>query len=494
VTKLCVPITEKDTDSALAAMRSLPAEVDVVELRLDMMESCDLERLCGGKDRPVIATNRPVREGGRFAGAEPDRLAVLRRAAELGADFVDVELSAVPALGELPGTCRRIVSHHDTERTPPDLPGLLRRIVGVGPHVAKIAVTARGAADVPPVLDLLRHHAGKTPLIALSMGEAGVASRVLAPKLGAFLTFASLARGRESAPGQLTLEQMLGMYRFRAIGPSTAVYGVVANPVAHSMSPAVHNAAFAERGLDAVYLPFKVLDPARFLCGFEPYELKGLSVTLPHKEAMLPLMDEVDELATAVGAVNTVALRDGRRYGCNTDVAAAAGSIEGAAQRAGLAPLSERTVLLVGAGGAARAIALGLRGKVGRLVIANRTVSRARALAAELGAEACGLDELGGVRPDVVVNSTSVGMWPNVADCPVPADMLRPGMVVFDAVYNPVRTRLLTEAEAAGAVTATGLEWFVGQAAAQFELWTGRPAPREVMVEVLRGRLEAGNG
>jgi len=462
VTKLCVPITEKDTDAALAAMRSLPAEVDAVELRLDMMESCDLERLCGGKDRPVIATNRPVREGGRCTAAEPDRLAVLRRAAELGADFVDVELSAVPALGELPGTCRRIVSHHDTERTPPDLPGLLRRIVGVGPHVAKIAVTARGAADVPPVLDLLRHHAGKTPLIAL--------------------------------PGQLTLEQMLGMYRFRAIGPSTAVYGVVANPVAHSMSPAVHNAAFAERGLDAVYLPFKVLDPARFLCGFEPYELKGLSVTLPHKEAMLPLMDEVDELATAVGAVNTVALRDGRRYGCNTDVAAAAGSIEGAAQRAGLEPLSERTVLLVGAGGAARAIALGLRGKVGRLVIANRTVSRARALAAELGAEACGLDELGGVRPDVVVNSTSVGMWPNVEDCAVPADMLRPGMVVFDAVYNPVRTRLLTQAEAAGAVTATGLEWFVGQAAAQFELWTGRPAPREVMVEVLRGRLEAGNG
>ena len=489
MTKLCVPITEPDTDCALAAMQALPPEVDVVELRLDMMESWDLRRLCSARDRPIIATNRPTREGGRCTDPESERLAVLRRAAEFGADYVDVELDAVAHLGHLPGPCRRIVSRHETGGTPSHLNDLLRRILRTDPDVAKIVVTARDAADVPPVLELLRRHGAGRPLIALSMGEEGVASRVLAPKFGAFLTFASRDTGKESAPGQVTVERMLGMYRFGSIGPATPVYGVVANPVAHSMSPAIHNAALAALGLEGVYLPFKATDLPRFLDGFEACDLRGLSVTIPHKQAMLPLMHEVEPLAAAVGAVNTVALRDGHRYGCNTDVAAAVEAIGRAAHRAGMDPLSERTVLLVGAGGAARAIAYGLRGKVAQITIANRTVSRAQALAAELGAEACGLDEMTGLGPDVIVNSTSVGMWPEVDRSPVPASMLRGGMVVFDAVYNPIRTRLLREAEAAGAVTATGLEWFVSQAAAQFELWTGRPAPREVMAEVLRSRL-----
>ncbi|MCK4374699.1 MAG: shikimate dehydrogenase, partial [Candidatus Brocadiae bacterium] len=209
------------------------------------------------------------------------------------------------------------------------------------------------------------------------------------------------------------------------------------------------------------------------------------------KEAMLALMDEVDELAARIGAVNTVAIKDGHRFGCNTDVAAAVGAIEKAVSRAGLAPLAGRSVLLVGAGGAARAIAYGLRDKVARLTIANRTVERGRKLAAELGAEACSLGEMEGLVPDILINGTSVGMWPQVEESPVPAAMLREGMVVFDSVYNPIRTRLLGEAEAAGAVTASGLDWFVNQAAAQFELWTGVPAPRDVMEEAVRRHLAA---
>ena len=236
-------------------------------------------------------------------------------------------------------------------------------------------------------------------------------------------------------------------------------------------------------------MPFKVNDPKAFLESFERYDLRGLSVTIPHKEAMLGLMHEVDDLASAIGAVNTVKIEGGRRCGCNTDVAAAVGAIENAARRAGLGALAERTVLLVGAGGAARAIAYGLCEKVAGLTIANRTRRRGERLAAELGVEACGLDEMEGLEPDVLVNATSVGMWPRAEESPVPADMLRPGMVVFDSVYNPIRTRLLEEAEQAGAVTATGLEWFVNQAAAQFELWTGAQAPREVMEQVVKSRL-----
>jgi len=491
VTKLCVPLTQNDTEAALAAMHALPQAVDIVELRLDLMGSVDLERICRARDRPIIVTNRPVRQGGRCRGPEGPRLATLRRAAELGADYVDVELDATAELGSLPGGCGRIVSHHDFQGTPDDLRAVFRRILDTGPDVAKIAVKANDVAEVPRVLELIELHAADAPVIALSMGEEGVASRILAPKFGAFLTYASLAEGEGSAPGQVPYDRMLSMYRLPRMGRSTAVYGVVANPVAHSMSPAIHNAAFEATGLDAVYLPFKVKDCRTFLAGFEPLDLKGLSVTIPHKETMLGLMDEVDELAAAIGAVNTVLIRDGRRSGFNTDVAAAVAAIEEAAQRAGLSPLSERSVLIVGAGGAARAIAHGLRRKVGKLTIANRTVSRGEKLAEELGAAFCGLDQVQECAPDVVVNATSVGMWPRVDDAPIPAAMLHEGMVVFDSVYNPVRTRLLREAEEAGAVTASGLAWFVNQGAEQFELWTGKEAPRQVMEEVVRNRLSA---
>ncbi len=349
--------------------------------------------------------------------------------------------------------------------------------------MAKIAVTARDVCDVPAVLSLLQRHAAEAPLIALAMGEEGVSSRILAGKFGAFLTYASLSAGAGSAPGQVPYDQMLGLYRFRQIGPATAVYGVVANPVAHSMSPAIHNTAFAALGLDAVYLPFKVTDCAGFLAGFEPFDLKGLSVTIPHKETMLGLMDEVDELGRSIGAINTMKITDGHRYGCNTDLAACVAAMEDAARRAGL-EMARCQALIVGGGGAARAFAHGLRAKVAGLTIANRTVERGVRVAEEVGAASCGLDEMTGLRPDIIVNATSVGMWPKVDATPVPASMLRPGMAVVESVYNPVQTRLLREAEAAGATTATGLGWFVDQAAAQCELWTGREAPREVMEQV----------
>jgi len=491
VTKLCVSLTEKDTDSLLGAMRSLPPEAELAEVRLDLMERPDLERICAGKNRAIIVTNRPSHEGGGFKGPEAERLAMLRRAAELGAEFVDIELDSVAELGELPGGTRTIVSYHSFQRTPRELETIMGRILEKSPDVAKVAVTAEDAGDVVAVFKLLERHAGRVPLIALSMGEEGMPSRLLAGKFGAFLTYASHAVGRESAPGQVSLEQMLLMYRFPRIERSTAVYGVVANPVAHSMSPAVHNAAFAALGMNAVYLPFKVSDPKAFLESFQPYDLKGLSVTIPHKEAMLALMDEVDGPAAQIGAVNTVVIRNSRRFGYNTDMAAALAAIRDAVRRAALEPLSARSVLLLGAGGAARAIAYGLRQKVACLTIANRTVERARRLAAELDADACGLREMQRCRPDVLINGTSVGMWPQVDESPVPISMLRKGMVVFDSVYNPIKTRLLAEAEQAGAVTASGLDWFVNQAAAQFELWTGTAAPRSVIEETLRSTLAA---
>ena len=498
MTLLCVSLTENTVEGMLDAMRGLPPCVQVVELRLDYLRQTEsketlaaLETLCAHKDRPVLVTFRPAREGGRYRGPEAHRLTVLRRAAELGADFIDVELDSIAALGKTAGGTRRIVSYHNFERTPPDLEDIHRRARETGADVVKVAVRANDIADTLPVLELLERHAATTPTIALSMGEEGVPTRVLAPKLGAFLTFASLTRDKASAEGQVPCTQMEEMFRFAGIGPRTAVYGVVANPVAHSMSPAVHNAAFAELGMDAVYLPFKVNDCARFLDGYQRYDLRGLSVTIPHKEAMVPLMDEVDELTSRIGALNTVAIRGGRRCGSNTDVSAALGSLQSAAERAGLLPLKKRTVLLIGAGGAARALAYGLSGRVGKLVIANRTVSRAEKLASETGATACALDEAASCKADILINTTSVGMYPNVDESPVPASCLRRSMVVFDAVYNPIETRLLREAREAGCVTASGFDWFVSQAAAQFETWTDKRAPRERMAEAVREQLSA---
>ena len=491
MTRLCVPITEKDTDSALKALRSLPKEVDMAELRLDLMDNLDLRRLCEGRDRPVIVTNRPVWEGGAWQGPEDERLTVLRKAAQLGAEFVDVELRSLPALGRLPGTTARIVSYHNFKETPDGIEGIFAELAATGADVVKIAATANDIVDTLPVLSLLSRHAEQVPTIALSMGEEGIATRLLAGKFGAFLTFASLGPGRASAEGQVDYREILNLYRFRKIGPRTDVYGVAANPVAHSMSPSVHNPAFAALGLDAVYLPFKVAEPAPFLDGYERCGLRGLSVTIPHKEAMVALMDEVEDLAAKIGAVNTVRMADGRRYGYNTDVGAAIGAIEAAAHQAGLMPLEGRRVLLVGAGGAARAIAYGLAQKGARLIIANRTVSRAERLAGDLGGGFCGLDEVAETAPQIVVNATSVGMWPEVDRSPLPRALLQSGMVVFDSVYNPRRTRLLSDAEQAGCVTASGFGWFVRQAAAQLELWTGLPAPVELISEVLARRLHA---
>ncbi|MFP4029510.1 MAG: shikimate dehydrogenase [Candidatus Brocadiia bacterium] len=495
MTDLCVPLIEETAEGMAGRIQNLPPNIDMVEIRADYLKVSgeslrgDIAGLIRNCALPVIVTNRPEREGGCWTGPENDRLDLLRTAATEGADYIDIELDSVGELGEISGSCGRIVSYHNFDETPDDLMSIHQKARRAGADVVKIAVQARSIKDTGAVFTLLEKHAQETPTIALSMGEEGIATRVLAGKFGGFLTFTSLKRGKESARGQIPCDDMAEMYGFHEINPSTEVYGVVANPVAHSMSPAIHNAAFRKLGMDAVYLPFRVDNPGEFLAIYRPRDLRGLSVTIPHKQTMLGLMDEVDELSERIGAVNTVDIRDGRLYGSNTDVAAAVNALEAAAREAELTPLSELCVLLVGAGGASRALAYGLVGRVGEIVIANRTVQRAKNLAAELGVHHCGLDDMGDYSPDIIINATSVGMHPDTQISPVPSSMLQSGMVVFDAVYNPIKTRLLEQAEEAGCIIASGFEWFVSQAAAQFETWTDRDAPRDVMARVVRERL-----
>jgi len=481
---ICIPITARSRDAIIAEMRAAADVADLIELRVDYAPGVDLKTLIDNRTCPVIVTCRPTREGGLFDGPEADRIALLQQAMDLGADYVDAELDSIGRI-ERRGATQLIVSHHDFEKTPEDIDRIHRQIAATGADIVKIACMACDIRDNLRMFDLLRRSDRK--MIGLCMGEAGLISRIIGRKYGNFLTFAALSTGKESAPGQISASDLIHLYRYKKIGANTAVYGVMANPVVHSMSPAILNAAFADTGLDAVYVPLKVeCNAVEFVDAFRALDVQGYSVTIPHKQDILPAMDDLDDIVRQVGALNTVANRGGKLFGTNTDVPGALGALEAAMDSS----LAGKRALLLGAGGAARALAYGLTARDVTVMIANRTHKRGETLAREVGAECCRLSEIASCEADILINTTSVGMHPNVDATPAPREALRPGMIVFDAVYNPIETRLLREAREAGCVTISGITWFVNQASAQFELWTKKPAPRKTMERVLRERLE----
>jgi shikimate dehydrogenase len=283
---------------------------------------------------------------------------------------------------------------------------------------------------------------------------------------------------------------MRDLYRVHRIGPATEVYGVLGDPVAHSMSPRIHNAAFAEIDYDAVYLPLWVEgDPAAFVRAMQAFEVGGYSVTIPHKQTVMAAADEIEPVARRIGAVNTLRRRaDGSLFATNTDWTAGLAAIEAVV---GEGWLRGRRALQLGAGGVGRAMAFGLAERGARVTLTDLDTDRAKALAGELDAETCPPDAACDVPCDLLLNCTPVGMHPKTDVSPVPADVLREEMVVYDAVYNPAETRLLREAREAGCRTVSGLDHFVRQGVEQFELWTGRPAPVETMRQVVVEALGA---
>ena len=358
------------------------------------------------------------------------------------------------------------------------------------------AFAATTPSEALQAFDVVRN--SRKPSIALAMGDAGLPSRILAGKFGAFGTFAALADGLGSAPGQPTVAELRDLYRWDAIDPETELYGVIGCPVGHSMSPAIHNAAFEAAGVNGAYVPLLIQPGAEsfneFLNGVmaRPWlGWRGLSVTIPHKHNALEFVgsENCDPLAVRIGAVNTITFSpDGTVRGDNTDYAAA---IDALCDAMGISrdDLAGREVAVLGAGGAGRAIVAALTYYNARTTIYNRTVSRGRKLAEEFGAAACGLDALVALNAEIVINCTPIGMHPNVSASPLVR--IPPSVkVVFDTIYNPIRTKLLVAAEDAGCLTVTGLDMFVNQAVAQFETWTGKQAPRDVMRQVVLDRLK----
>ncbi|MHC4872199.1 MAG: shikimate dehydrogenase [Planctomycetota bacterium] len=484
---ICIPIIADTMDSALKDIKLANAEpADLLELRIDFIKNdLDIEGLLKAADKPCLVTCRAEREGGNYTDDEDKRIKLLQEAARLGAAYIDIESDAIENYTR-ENSEKVICSTHNFIETPADLAETVKNIEKSSCDIVKFAVTANSLKDNITVWNIMADC--KKPVIGLCMGELGEVSRILAILQGGLLTFGALQQGLESAPGQITARDMAELYNVNNITRDTKLYAVVGNPIAHSVSPEIHNSAFRKLGLDCTYLKFKVEDLGDFLKDFEFLDLQGISVTIPHKHAAFELSDKVDPVAEKIGAVNTLSRKDNLWHGDNTDCKAALAAIVNGAAKAGIS-IQGAKALMLGAGGAARGICYGLKEEGVRITITNRTIEKAEKLAEELGAEVIPLDKLTEAKFDIIANSTSVGMHPNVDASPVPKEIIHKDMVAFDAIYNPRITRFLNDAKNAGAEIADGVEMFVGQAVRQFEIWREEKAPVDIMEEIVVRRL-----
>ena len=475
--KLCVTVTA-DTMAELRTRRDRVGDADLVELRLDSVRDPSAAAALAGRLKPVIVTCRPVAHGGRFTGSEEARRAILSEALALGAEFVDVEWqSACAGLIEQTGGDRVILSHHDFAGVPAGLHDLAHAMQATGAAVVKLAVTCRRLTD-----NLALRSAGeqaRVPMALVGMGEPGVPSRVLASWMGSCWTYA----GDAVAPGQVSPARLLQEFGFRRLGSRTGIYGVLGRPVNHSVSPAMHNAAFRAVHLDAVYLPLEAESFDDFVAFAEAVGLAGASVTAPFKVNAFERADECDPVSRRIQSVNTLRRSQGRWLGCNTDVSGFLAPLGSATRLEG----SRATVL--GAGGAARSVSIALASAGAQVTIASRREDQAREVAALTGATVGAWPPRPGSW-DVLVNATPVGTRPQADESPLPPGFALDGRLVYDLVYNPPVTRLLADAARAGCRTVGGLDMLVAQAQAQFEWWTDRRAADRVMRDAALARLE----
>jgi 3-dehydroquinate dehydratase / shikimate dehydrogenase len=491
---LCVTIGRGRHRHLIAEHKHLAEQgCKLVELRLDFLVTPpNLKRLLAERPCPVIVTCRREQEGGRWAKSEEDRLMLLRQAIVAGVEYVDLEEDIAASIPRF-GKTKRIISYHNFQETPEDLNHLHARLSSLNADVVKIATMAHSPHDNLRLMRLMR--ATRVPTVAFCMGEFGQASRILAGKFGSPFTYSSFHSERTMAPGQLSYDQMKETYRYEKIDHNTEVYGVIADPISHSLSPHLHNAAFDALGQNKVYVPIRVRpeDLTQFMHDCRELGIRGISVTIPHKEEILHHATKFDSATQEIGACNTLIWEGDDRKGYNTDYRAAMDSLDetfGGGERE-LSGLKGKHALVLGAGGAARAIVVGLHRRGADITIASRTPERADDLATFCHGKSIAWGMRHTIKCDLVVNCTPVGMHPNLDDTPFDHKYLLPEMVVFDTVYNPERTLLLKQAQEAGCRVITGVDMFIGQAALQFKLFTGSEPPNTLMRQVIRRMISA---
>jgi len=484
--RVCVPVCAKSFAEMEEACARANELADIIELRLDCLEGEDwttqLEALIRKQSQPLILTFRPSEQGGHRVLSRPEREAFwngdwrsdLRTLFDIESDL-DVD-----------DWVRVIVSHHDFEGVPEDLEQLYEGLAATPAQVVKIAVRANDITDCIRVFRLLdRARKENRNLIAIAMGDAGVATRILGPARGSFLTYGSLEEESATAPGQVTARQLRSVYHIDDIDDETMICGLIGLPVMHSVSPHMHNAAFAAAGVNGVYLPLEVRNVESFIERMVhpqtrelDWNLRGLSVTAPHKSSVMKLLDWIEPEAQEIGAVNTVVVQGNELRGYNMDVH---GVIEPLRKRVG--SLSGLSVAVIGAGGAARAAVWALKKEQARVALFARTRPKVEALASKYDLTFEPVQDASFRNYDVVINTTPVGSGELVGRTLAVAEQLAGARLVYDLIYNPIETEFLKQARAAGCETLGGLEMLATQAQLQFQLWTAKSPSTALMYD-----------
>lgn len=471
--KLCLSVAPRSMEEAIALLRQYHRKIGLVEVRVDLMKRVDFGELLRQPRPDVIITNRRHGEGGSFSGTASGQLDVLSTAARFGAEYVDVELSwgtkMIRRLISLSAGAKTIVSHHDMNATPGNLGAVYQRARSLEPDVVKIAVMARSIADNRALFDLCeRAKSDRQPLIALCMGEHGEISRILAARLGAFLTFGAVAESSVTAPGQLTYDQLKNVFRVQKLNSRTKLFGLIGNPVKQSRGIFYHNAIFKRRGLNAVYVNLLTDDMDRF---FETLSgpFTGFSVTMPFKQQVVPYVHRLEGDAGSLGIVNTIIRRRHLLFGYNTDLPALAGILKKRLN------LRSKRVAIIGTGATAKTMAFLCVNRGAKPTIVGRDAGEARRLAAEMNVDWNTPEELTDIGCDLLMNATPANMGTNqsggMKPLLIPTSAFRKGMVVFDAVYEPAATPMLRHAEMSGCTVISGIELFRRQARLQSRLF-----------------------
>jgi 3-dehydroquinate dehydratase / shikimate dehydrogenase len=495
--RVCVAVIGSDPAAMVEKAEFLVRDNPFLEFRLDYLPNPGLalpkiKRF--HESHPgtvVIATCRRAASGGKFRGSIASQLNLLAKAAAAGCQLIDVELQTATKckpdqLQKLRARAGLILSFHDFRATK-NLDETLEKMRAYPADFYKIVGTATTLSDNVTMIKFLAKQGDRDSLIGMSMGEQGIISRVLGVRAGSVFTFAAATAGEETARGQVTAQDLRNVYRIEQVDAATRVYGVAGDPVSHSLSPAIMNAAFRRENVNAVYLALHANTLKDLLNCIRQIPIHGISVTMPYKESILAHLDNTDAHTAKIGACNTVVrAQDGKLYGFNTD---ASGVLRPLERR--LSSLEDARILVLGAGGAARAAVFGLKERGAEVYVLNRSVAAGQKLARSARARSVKRADLKKLAFDVIINATPVGMG-NTRETPLQEKEIN-ARYVFDMVYDPGETRLLKLAKERGAQIIPGVEMFIHQAARQFEIWTGKPAPWDEMLRVVLLALQERN-
>jgi 3-dehydroquinate dehydratase/shikimate dehydrogenase len=491
--RVCVAVIGSDPAEMLDKAEVLARDNTFLEFRLDYLPrpALALPKLKQFNEYHshivAMATCRRTAAGGKFKGSIASQLDILAKASNSGCQLVDLELQSAAhckpeQLRRLRTQAALVLSHHDYRATK-NLEQTLEKMLAISADFFKVVSTATTLYDNVVMMKFLEKYGDQHSLIGVCMGEQGIISRLLGVRAGSVFTFAAVSEDEKTAPGQVTAQELRSTYRIEQVDAATRVYGVAGDPVTHSLSPAIMNAALRRETVNGVYLALHAKTLKDLLACVRDIPIHGMSITMPYKTAILSHLDNTDSHTTKIGACNTVVrAQDGNLYGFNTD---SAGVVRPLERRI---TIDGSKILVLGAGGAARAAVFGLKERGAEVYVLNRTFAQAQKLARSARARTLKRSDLKKLSFDVIINATPVGMG-NSHESPLNQDEIK-AHFVFEMIYDPPETRFMKLARAAGAEVIPGVEMFVQQAARQFEIWTGKPAPWDDMLRVVTKILE----